>query len=131
LKKFFLLQNDLFKLPIELETLLPQYCQSLPPQRMMLIYDRVQTLKKQVDEMNPLNDNVSALFKKEKLVSELSNSITSGQGIISDMRAWIATAFPKTDTNPASKQPRVLMAYLMEWYINLVSTLEMVMEEEF
>jgi len=121
------IQNQLFKLPVDMETLLPQYCQQIPQKRMLEVYDRIQELKKRTEEMLEFNQNITDILKKEKMVIQFSNLLRDGQEKISNMREWISTNFPTQDPN--SKQPRILMAFLLEWYISLISNWESILED--
>jgi len=127
LEKVFELQKELFKLPIDLDSLIPQYTQKLPPTRMVQIYDRIQELKKRTEEMLLYHENLTQVFKHEKLITDLSSIIRDGQKQIGNMREFIAAKFPSSDPN--SKHPRMLMAFLMEWYIHLCQVWEGVLDE--
>jgi len=60
-------------------------------------------------------------------VVQFSNMMKDGQEKMSHMREWISSNFPTNE--PTSKQPRILMDFLLEWYIGLVSNWESILDD--
>jgi hypothetical protein len=116
----FQFQQKLFQLPIDLETLMPQFTQQLPPSRMIELYNRMQSLKHSLEELLHYNDQIDKLFNKEKTIVNLSKIVHEGQTSIGNMRDWIASTHPKSSNDPSSVRVRTLMAYIMQWYLELV-----------
>lgn len=52
------------------------------------------------------NDNVNQIFKKEKLIVDLSTLVKNGMKHISNLKDWIAATFRNNDPN--GKQPRYI-----------------------
>ncbi len=107
-EQVFDLENQLFKLPVELEQLIPQYCQSLPQSYMVQIYNRIQELKKRLEDLKNHHDHIDKFMKKEKLITKAAQMIKEGHLHIGNLSSWIGKVYPKSSVDPNAPQFRLL-----------------------
>lgn len=101
----------------------------MPHGRAIQIFDRLEQLKRKIDEMMDYHDHLERMLKKEKMVTTLSELLRQGQDHISNLRQWVATNYPKTSQDTNAPKARELAAYTMQWYINLVTSWDTALEE--
>lgn len=122
----FAIQKELFQRPIQLQTIVPEYCQQLQPDHLRKLASRLVQLKKKLNETKSLGNRVDRLMADEKKVSHLNAAIQDGKNSIGEMKTWIQQTFSTNArrvqggyvlANP--EQAKALMAAVLKWYLNL------------
>ena len=96
------LLKELFTVPIELQTFIPEYCQKFPPGYLSEINNRIQLIKRRLNDLNIVRDKIIPLIKNEKMVCELNEAMLYGKVPLHSAFVWIQQNFPpdSVDTKP-------------------------------
>lgn len=96
------LLKELFTVPIELQTFIPEYCQQFPPDYLTTINSRLTLVKRRVNDMNVVRDKIIPLLKNEKIVVEINDTILYGKIPLHSAFVWVQNTFPpdSIDTKP-------------------------------
>ena len=127
------LQKELFQKPLELQTIVPEYCQRLQPDHLRKLASRLIHLKKELNEIKSLSNKVGKLMKDERKVHRLHTSIAQGKECIGNMRAWIQqSAQPQQGGRCIPLHPEKAkehMTPILKWYIELCTLWPAIIEE--
>jgi len=118
------LEHDLFQPPIEIQSIMPRYCQSIHPQTLMMLGDRLRLLSAKLNEIYFAQQKVKALLLKDapiRGVHNLDSLVKEGRNPIGNLKEWVQQSFPSNAVSRplSSEQPRTLMAALLKWYLSL------------
>jgi hypothetical protein len=122
------LEKELFALPIEIQTLLPDYCRTINPQHFAHFQSRILELSRKLEDILHVQVQTRALLSSEAVSVALSQTIKGGQKPIDNIVQWVKQTFPKN--LPTSQQPIVLVSGLLHWYIHLSECWEQILEKD-
>ena len=124
------MQTQLFKLPIQLESLIPEFIKQLPPAHLLQLYQRIEQLKQKLSTMIEYHDHLEKFLAKEKNISDISKLIQDGQENIGKISHWVGAMYPKNSVDPNGKKARELLAYTMKWYIDMVTAWDEALDQK-
>lgn len=125
-EQVFNLESELFRVPIQLESIIPSFTSQIPPNHFMEIYDRLQELKKKLEEFNSYKESIDKIVQKDRLIVQLSHLIQEGHTYVSSVINYIKA----NSSDPHLQQIKTPVAYILKWYMDLLDTFDKICEED-
>lgn len=120
------LYKELFQVPIELQTFIPEYCAKLPPGYLVELNTRLQLLKRRLGDLGHVHDRITKAIQSEKVSADLNVSVLAGKKHLFDLFVWVQQSFPPSGDN---QRPRDLLNALIQWYNDLCRSWQLVLDQ--
>jgi len=120
------LYKELFQVPIELQTFIPEYCAKLPPGYLVELNNRLQLLKRRLADLGTVHDRITRTIQSEKVSADLNVTVLAGKAHLFDLFVWVQQSFPANGDN---QRPRDLLNALIQWYNDLCRSWQLVLDE--
>ena len=114
------LLNDLFKSPLEIQTILPDYVKSQPPDMLSTLFSRLKLLHAQLAKINHCKGAIENLVGSESAFVQFNNELLSGKPLFFNLFTSIKT----NNLNLINDQVKVLV----QWYTNMCTLWNRILE---
>jgi len=115
-------QAELMQMPIDLRTMFPQFYAQLHPDHIHRLKSRIEMLGTKLATLDKLNQRASQLLKTEEVFFQVDKLVSEAMPYLEAMKTIVQRSFPKTagaPRLPKSRDPQLLMRYILFWYVKL------------
>jgi len=122
-------QAELMQMPIDLRTMFPQFYAQLHPDHIHRLKVRIEQLGTKLATLDKLNQRATQLLKTEECFFQVDKLVSEAMPYLEAMKAVIQKAFPKVPgapRMPKSRDPQLLMRYILFWYVKLCDAWQVV-----
>jgi len=122
-------QAELMQMPIDLRTMFPQFYAQLHPDHIQHLRARIEALGAKLVTLDKLNKRATELVKSDQAFFQVDKLVSEAMPYLEAMKAIITKAFPKVPGAPRlpkSRDPQLLMRYILFWYVKLCEAWQVV-----
>jgi len=122
-------QAELMQMPIDLRTMFPQFYAQLHPDHIQHLRGRIEALGAKLSTLDKLNQRATQLVKSDQAFLQVDKLVSEAMPYLEAMKAIITKAFPKVPGAPRlpkSRDPQLLMRYILFWYVKLCDAWQVV-----
>jgi len=122
-------QAELMQMPIDLRTMFPQFYAQLHPDHIHRLKVRIEQLGTKLATLDKLNQRATQLLKTEEAFFQVDKLVSEAMPYLEAMKSVVQKAFPKTPGAPRlpkSRDPQLLMRYILFWYVKLCDAWQVV-----
>jgi len=122
-------QAELMQMPIDLKTMFPQFYAQLHPDHIQRLRSRIEALGAKLVTLDKLNKRATQLVKTDQAFFQVDKLVSEAMPYLEAMKTIITKAFPKVPGAPRlpkSRDPQLLMRYILFWYVKLCDAWQVV-----
>jgi len=122
-------QAELMKMPIDLRTMFPEFYKKLHPDHIQHLRVRIEALGSKLTTLDKLNQRATELLKSDQAFFQVDKLVSEAMPYLEAMKTIITKSFPKVPGAPRlpkSRDPQLLMRYILFWYVKLCEAWQVV-----
>jgi len=116
------IQGELMKMPVDLRTMFPTFYAQLHPDHIQHLRSRIEVLGAKLTTLDKLNARATQLIGTDETFLQVDKLVSEAMPYLEAMKTIITKSFPKVPGAPRlpkSRDPQLLMRYILFWYVKL------------